>query len=456
MPKLHQSLQGSAKLLCEIDKNNFVCKLRFTTPHKGLEEMIKNSPCFMKIQPAFETDRFSWWDEKLKCPLCKLRSKDGWYYAIPQGTNVKTILRLPYEIFYWWISTPSAPSSTLFSFISFKDDKVNEEEEFILEVMLQGSQGHLPEPSKINEAKVAPSSSSAIVEDYKNFVPESNNDVSPSVDSVNQDKEPPRKEDESPRVDSGYQQEASSQPSYGSDASSNFASDATFKDSTPSSSDHNFSSQANEGQGSDSSNSFNANSSSETVHTYTKTTTTVVKSSKSGKGALIGIIVGVIVLLAVLGGLAFVFKDNIMSLLNGSSSQTASAPANPESKEEKPAPAPAANKCSLEGDDRTVLQNCLSSSPSDEDLYTLIGSAIKHDRCDLALRILSAKGRSPSGSTYAYILAMFYAPSTSFNSSCMAKSAQEAQYWAQRAQSDKNFNEGKAREVLNKYIENAQ
>lgn len=163
---------------------------------------------------------------------------------------------------------------------------------------------------------------------------------------------------------------------------------------------------------------------------------------------LVPIIIAVVVaLLIALGAVFYFFKDAILGGADTTASQEQTAPPKEEVK------APEARACDLNGDDRTVLQSCLASKPSNEDLYILVGQALRAERCDLALRLLSAKGRAPDGGDFAYVLAMYSAPNSTFATNCIPKNAQEAQYWAKRASEAQNFNEGQARQLFDKYIE---
>lgn len=186
-----------------------------------------------------------------------------------------------------------------------------------------------------------------------------------------------------------------------------------------------------------------------------------MQPKKGGSGLIIGIVVAVVVLVAA-GALFYFFKDDILGSSGGAESTssqaaqpsaTESAPAAPSSNTSESASAAASGACALNGDDREVLKACLASKPNNEEIYRLVGEALKAERCDLALRLLTAKGRAPDGGDFAYAMAMYSAPNSTFQSKCIQKNAQEAQYWAKRAQESINFNEGKARDLFNKYIE---
>ncbi len=107
--------------------------------------------------------------------------------------------------------------------------------------------------------------------------------------------------------------------------------------------------------------------------------------------------------------------------------------------------------CSLEhakGDDKDIINNCLQSNPTADDLNYLLANAMKQDRCEIVLRILRTKGRAADGSTYAYVYSQYADPNSSYKSKCINKSQDDATYWAERVKSNQSFNQAQADELL--------
>ncbi len=100
------------------------------------------------------------------------------------------------------------------------------------------------------------------------------------------------------------------------------------------------------------------------------------------------------------------------------------------------------------GDDRTIINNCLASNPSNEDLRGMLAESLRLNRCEIALRILRTKGRAADGGLYAYVYAMYADPRSKFASQCITKSDADAQYWAQRVQNDQTFNLQEAQDFM--------
>ncbi len=107
--------------------------------------------------------------------------------------------------------------------------------------------------------------------------------------------------------------------------------------------------------------------------------------------------------------------------------------------------------CSLEhakGDDKDIINNCLQSNPTADDLNYLLANAMKQDRCEIVLRILRTKGRAADGSTYAYVYSQYADPNSYYKSKCINKSQDDATYWAERVKSNQSFNQAQADELL--------
>ena len=107
--------------------------------------------------------------------------------------------------------------------------------------------------------------------------------------------------------------------------------------------------------------------------------------------------------------------------------------------------------CSLEhakGDDKDIINNCLQSNPTADDLNYLLANAIKQDRCEIVLRVLRTKGRASDGSNYAYVYSQYADPNSSYKSKCINKSQDDATYWAERVKSNQSFNQAQADELL--------
>lgn len=175
----------------------------------------------------------------------------------------------------------------------------------------------------------------------------------------------------------------------------------------------------------------------------------------SGLVKVLGIL-GVIVVLAILG---FFMKDLLKGLFSGGPEvvvgQTASQPEESAAPEEPAEPevvlTPAQQNCRIDGnsaDDRTIINNCLSAQPTAQDMQNLLVEAMRAERCEIALRILRTKGRAADGGVFAYVYATYADPSSSYSSSCITKSAQDAAYWTGNVAKDLNFTEAAGQELL--------
>ena len=161
-------------------------------------------------------------------------------------------------------------------------------------------------------------------------------------------------------------------------------------------------------------------------------------ANNNNKSIFIMKIVGIIcVILLLIGAALFV-----MNLMKGNAGASA------------PVEEPQSNinqACSLEhakGDDKAIINNCLQSNPTADDLNYLLANAMKQDRCEIVLRILRTKGRAADGSTYAYVYSQYADPNSSYKSKCINKSQDDATYWAERVKSNQSFNQAQADELL--------
>lgn len=164
----------------------------------------------------------------------------------------------------------------------------------------------------------------------------------------------------------------------------------------------------------------------------------VAAANNNNKSIFIMKIVGIVcVILLLIGAALFV-----MNLMKGNAGASA------------PVEEPQSNinqACSLEhakGDDKAIINNCLQSNPTADDLNYLLANAMKQDRCEIVLRILRTKGRAADGSTYAYVYSQYADPNSSYKSKCINKSQDDATYWAERVKSNQSFNQAQADELL--------
>lgn len=161
-------------------------------------------------------------------------------------------------------------------------------------------------------------------------------------------------------------------------------------------------------------------------------------ANNNNKSIFIMKIVGIVcVILLLIGAALFV-----MNLMKGNAGASA------------PVEEPQSNinqACSLEhakGDDKDIINNCLQSNPTADDLNYLLANAMKQDRCEIVLRVLRTKGRAADGSTYAYVYSQYADPNSSYKSKCINKSPDDATYWAERVKSNQSFNQAQADELL--------
>lgn len=161
-------------------------------------------------------------------------------------------------------------------------------------------------------------------------------------------------------------------------------------------------------------------------------------ANNNNKSIFIMKIVGIVcVILLLIGAALFV-----MNLMKGNAGASA------------PVEEPQSNinqACSLEhakGDDKDIINNCLQSNPTADDLNYLLANAMKQDRCEIVLRVLRTKGRAADGSNYAYVYSQYADPNSSYKSKCINKSQDDATYWAERVKSNQSFNQAQADELL--------
>lgn len=188
--------------------------------------------------------------------------------------------------------------------------------------------------------------------------------------------------------------------------------------------------------------SLNANGAATAGAAGTATTAAPANTAAAGannnKSIFIMKIVGIVcVILLLIGAALFV-----MNLMKGNAGASA------------PVEEPQSNinqACSLEhakGDDKDIINNCLQSNPTADDLNYLLANAMKQDRCEIVLRVLRTKGRAADGSTYAYVYSQYADPNSSYKSKCINKSQDDATYWAERVKSNQSFNQAQADELL--------
>lgn len=165
---------------------------------------------------------------------------------------------------------------------------------------------------------------------------------------------------------------------------------------------------------------------------------TAAASANNNKSIFIMKIVGIVcVILLLIGAALFV-----MNLMKGNAGASA------------PVEEPQSNinqACSLDhakGDDKDIINNCLQSNPTADDLNYLLANAMKQDRCEIVLRVLRTKGRAADGSTYAYVYSQYADPNSAYKSKCINKSQDDATYWAERVKSNQSFNQAQADELL--------
>lgn len=115
-------------------------------------------------------------------------------------------------------------------------------------------------------------------------------------------------------------------------------------------------------------------------------------------------------------------------------------------------------ECSIAGanglDDITLLKNCYSANPTNEEMLYFLKESLDSGRCEIALRILRSRARSDNGSVFSYIYASFADPQSPNSNACIEKSAEDAAYWRNRLSFDKNFNAADAEAVLQFLVQN--
>lgn len=104
------------------------------------------------------------------------------------------------------------------------------------------------------------------------------------------------------------------------------------------------------------------------------------------------------------------------------------------------------------GSDQAIISGCLNAKPTADQLNNLIRDAMQNNRCEIAVKILSSKGRSPNGGNYAYVYALMSDPNVRGGSSCIVKRTEDANYWYETAKKDPNFNKKEAIKMANFFV----
>lgn len=207
-------------------------------------------------------------------------------------------------------------------------------------------------------------------------------------------------------------------------------------------------------------------------------------ASSAGFGRKLSIIIGILCFLALLGIGLFFLKDSLFgsgSVLepapteqtqeqNNEPEQNAQpeeeatntednqvqedmVPVPPQDQEQQVIATHLSEACTLKGStlsDTEILKNCLQSQPQAQELNDFLYEALATGHCEIAQRLLTSKGRSQSGSYFAYILSVYSDPAQSKTSKCFKKDAEQAKYWLERAQLDPKFDEQRAKELVDR------
>lgn len=121
-----------------------------------------------------------------------------------------------------------------------------------------------------------------------------------------------------------------------------------------------------------------------------------------------------------------------------------------------PAAMDAATACTLQnkqGSEQEILNNCLRAAPSAAQLDSFLKEALQTGRCEVATKILSAKGRAQNGGNYAFLYGLLSDPKAQVASNCIKKDEKEAQYWYGHAQRDPNFNNAEATKAVQFFLQ---
>lgn len=184
-------------------------------------------------------------------------------------------------------------------------------------------------------------------------------------------------------------------------------------------------------------------------------------AAKSGGGGFMGKLIGLVITLVLLGVAAYFLKGFL-----GGGEVAPEPPAQEEQKaEESQAAEPeventgmvSANKnCQIgsgEISDKDLLNKCLGSKPSADDLKGLLAESLRLNRCEVALRILRTKGREADGAVFAYVYSQYASPNSTWKHSCITKNDSDAAYWSERAKKDQNFKPETGLELLKQLTE---
>lgn len=83
-------------------------------------------------------------------------------------------------------------------------------------------------------------------------------------------------------------------------------------------------------------------------------------------------------------------------------------------------------------DDKALLDACMASKPSDEELLKLASTSFANGRCMIGTRIYSSLGRTGAkGAALAY--ARFFDPKSNQQSDCVKKDGSQAKYWYEKS-----------------------
>lgn len=89
-------------------------------------------------------------------------------------------------------------------------------------------------------------------------------------------------------------------------------------------------------------------------------------------------------------------------------------------------------KLGFSQDDKALLDACMASKPSDEELLKLASASFAKGRCMIGTRIYSSLGRTGAkGAALAY--ARFFDPKSNQQSDCVKKDGSQAKYWYEKS-----------------------
>lgn len=205
----------------------------------------------------------------------------------------------------------------------------------------------------------------------------------------------------------------------------------------------------------------------------------------SGTGRKLSGLIGILCFIALLGIGGFFLKDFLLDLFSGLGGpqttqeeskleeQMAQEEANQEeettAEDEIPNPPEDMEKpvvathlsaaCTLNGSslsDTEILKQCLQSQPQVQELNDFLYESLATGHCEIAQRLLTSKGRSQSGSYFAYILSVYMDPQQTKSSNCFKKDAEQAKYWADRYQLDPKFDAEIAKSLIDRLPDDSQ